>query len=137
MVYEDAEKLYAEVREDGTSILEDAFKALFSSSSLSSTTPGSAVIAYNTTFFPRCEVVKVPISCCAQDQFQRVQLSKDGQHAYAVTSFDEANMNMSLVGLGLPQSVAAGLKPVSGIFLRLCYVLLVADWFHDSVHQRF
>jgi alpha-mannosidase len=137
MVYEDAEKLYTEVREDGTSILDDAFKALFSSSSLSSATPGSAVIAYNTSFFPRCEVVKVPISCCAQDQLQRMQLSKDGQHAYTVTSFDEANMNMSPVGLGLPQSVAAGLKPVSGMFPRSAMSCWRLIWFHDSVHQWF
>lgn len=67
MVYEDAEKLYAEVKKDGEQLEEEALVALFPSSVRSNhgtsaeniDSPGT-VFAFNPTFFPRLEIVHVP-----------------------------------------------------------------------------
>jgi alpha-mannosidase len=68
MVYVDAEKLYAEVRKDDESLLEEAFGALFPKSlPISQGTPlkssgGSGdLVAFNATFFPRRDVVRIPL----------------------------------------------------------------------------
>ena len=73
MVYEDAEKLYAEIAKDAKQLLEEAFSALFpksvSLSSLSSpkTSPVPVIpaqgrlFAFNPTFFPRRDVVEIPL----------------------------------------------------------------------------
>ncbi|KDQ27960.1 glycoside hydrolase family 38 protein [Pleurotus ostreatus PC15] len=65
MVYDDAEKLYAEVRKDGDAMLDEAFSVLFPDSRPMTTATVSNIqqlIAYNTTFFPRQQVVKVPFN---------------------------------------------------------------------------
>ncbi|KAG2005473.1 alpha-mannosidase [Coprinopsis cinerea AmutBmut pab1-1] len=68
MVYEDAEQLYAEVKRDGEAILEEALSVLFPNSMpLTCNTQskalagGAKVVALNTTFFPRLDVVQVPL----------------------------------------------------------------------------
>ncbi|KAG1869378.1 glycoside hydrolase family 38 protein [Suillus subalutaceus] len=67
MVYDDADKLYAEVREACTGLLEDAF------------------IAFNATSFARHDVIKVPLSRdAARMKAQVIQTSADGKHGYAL-----------------------------------------------------
>src|SRR6266545_4896535 len=67
MVYDDAEVLYAEVKRDGEAILEDAFSALLPASvsvspSMRTKTLGgsSKIVAFNTTFLPRWDIVRIP-----------------------------------------------------------------------------
>ncbi|KAH9942858.1 glycosyl hydrolases family 38 N-terminal domain-containing protein [Amylocystis lapponica] len=92
MVYDDAEKLYAEVRKDGEALIEEAFSALFPASFLltdpalkaKNLKPGS-VIGWNTTFFPRREVVEVPlVGGSSRLRSQVVQASKDGNSGLAL-----------------------------------------------------
>jgi alpha-mannosidase len=63
MVYEDAEKLYAEVRADAEALVENAFHVLYPGSlPLSSPTSGPLTLfAHNTTLFARRDVVRVPL----------------------------------------------------------------------------
>lgn len=68
MVYEDAEKYYAEVKQSGEAILESALSVLFpGSTALTSKTPrkalagGAKVVGINTTPFARVDVVQVPL----------------------------------------------------------------------------
>ena len=67
MVYEDAEKLYAEVQHSCHLLLEDAFDVLFPNSfPVTMDTPtkllgrAGQLIACNPTFFPRWEVIEIP-----------------------------------------------------------------------------
>ncbi|KAI0071984.1 hypothetical protein K474DRAFT_1668357 [Panus rudis PR-1116 ss-1] len=82
MVYGDAEKLYAEVRKDGKLLIDEAFKALYP-------TPAKGgqetIIGYNTTFFPRRDVVNVPLTGSnAALKNKVVQASKNGTYGYAL-----------------------------------------------------
>ena len=67
MVYEDAEALYAEVKKGCEEILEEAFCVLFpgsvpvQSSMRSKSLGGSSkIIAFNTTFFSRWDIIRIP-----------------------------------------------------------------------------
>ncbi|KAI0799601.1 glycosyl hydrolases family 38 N-terminal domain-containing protein [Irpex lacteus] len=93
MVYDDAEKLYAEVRKDGEAVLEAAFKTLFPTPVRA---PGS-IIAYNTTFFPRRDVVQVPLAGKTSNlKSQVVQASEDGSVGYALLDCSEGGMLLDL-----------------------------------------
>lgn len=113
MVYDDAEKLYAEVRKDGEELLEDAFATLFPKSiPLSNASavqgPGS-IIAYNTTFLKRRDVVKVPLVGNAVSLRNKVvQASKDGSTGYALLDCSEGGHVAKSSGL------FADCMPVSG-----------------------
>ncbi|KAI0944229.1 hypothetical protein AcW1_010259 [Taiwanofungus camphoratus] len=91
MVYEDAEKLYAEVRKEGEELIEEAFTALLPKSiPLSEPTlklkKSGTLVAFNTTFFPRRDVVKVPLvgGSASRLRSQVVQVSKDGTSGFAL-----------------------------------------------------
>ncbi|KAH8093101.1 glycoside hydrolase family 38 protein [Cristinia sonorae] len=89
MVYVDAEKLYSEVRKDGEELIEEAFAALFPEAlQLNDPALKSAsgrVVGYNTTFFPRRDVVALPLTGAASRlKSQVVQTSKDGSIGYAL-----------------------------------------------------
>lgn len=93
MVYEDAEKLYAEVRKDGVDMLEEAFDSLFSptnpmpkSNEQFNTSVSGNIIAYNTTMFPRLEVAAVPLTGSGGSKLKGkvVQASKDGTVGFAL-----------------------------------------------------
>ncbi|KNZ71950.1 Alpha-mannosidase [Termitomyces sp. J132] len=69
MVYDDAEKLYAEVHKDGEALLDDAFRVLFpdsvvlnASTNLKALPPIGKIIGFNTTFFRRSDIIEVPLS---------------------------------------------------------------------------
>ncbi|KAG2052533.1 glycoside hydrolase family 38 protein [Suillus hirtellus] len=86
MVYDDAEKLYAEVHEVCTGLLEDAFGVLLPRSSpLLSNSTSETLVAFNTTSFARHDVIKVPLSKdAARMNTQVIQTSADGKHGYAL-----------------------------------------------------
>ncbi|KAF9070390.1 glycosyl hydrolases family 38 N-terminal domain-containing protein [Rhodocollybia butyracea] len=69
MVYDDAEKLYAEVAKDGKALMEKALQVLFQNSipltpetKLQANTSLNQIIGYNTTFFNRREIIRVPLA---------------------------------------------------------------------------
>lgn len=129
MVYEDAEKLYAEVRKDGDALLEEAFEALFEKSvplsqdgTLKSFDGPRDLVAFNTTFFPRLDVVKIPLRGAASLLKSKVvQTSVDGSIGYAL-------MDSSAGGsLANPIGLYADCMPASGMFilyLRSIYILI-------------
>ncbi|KII92975.1 glycoside hydrolase family 38 protein [Plicaturopsis crispa FD-325 SS-3] len=92
MVYDDAEKLYAEVQKEGKSIIEEAFDVLFPKSvPITVTTPSKSlsgagrIVAFNTTFFPRRDIVQVPLKAAGRELKSKVvQTSKDGAVGYAL-----------------------------------------------------
>ncbi|KAH9926632.1 glycoside hydrolase family 38 protein [Epithele typhae] len=113
MVYNDAEKLYAEVREEGETLIEEAFATIFPSSvaladpSIKSKKNGT-LVGYNTTFFPRRDIIEVPLSGGASRlRSQVVQAAKDGSVGYAL--MDCANGGGVSYGTGM----YADCKPVS------------------------
>ena len=103
MVYDDAEKIYAQIKEEGKELLDDALGTLLQSSiGLSPDEPlpvssSGSVVAFNSTMFPRLDVVKVPLSGSggAKLRSKIVQASEDGKYGYALMQSD--------AGLGLAQ----------------------------------
>ncbi|KAI0685236.1 galactose mutarotase-like domain-containing protein [Cytidiella melzeri] len=78
-----------EIEKDCEDALEKAFEALFPKSSpltsaANTRTPGT-IMAYNTTFFPRRDVIQVPLEGYASSlKSQVVQASEDGSIGYAL-----------------------------------------------------
>ena len=121
MVYEDAEKLYAEVRKDCEALLEEAFGALFPTGSvalaagttmnLKAFPPSAEVVGYNTTFFPRSDIVQVPTTFSASQVVQTMDGAKVG---YAVMNCAGGGGVGRLIG---PEEGLYGqIIPVSGVF---------------------
>lgn len=123
MVYEDAEVLYAEVRRDCDAILEEAFCILLPGSvpvqsSMRSKSLGgpSKIIAFNTTFFHRWDIIRIPSLSKAGSGLKNLvlQTSQDGKEGYAIMhcagggTFGELKHPSS----GLHELI----KPVSGKF---------------------
>lgn len=118
MVYDDAEKLYAEVRKDGEDLLEEAFAALFPKSvalSKASGVQGSgSIVGYNTTFFNRRDVVEVSLTGSAASLRNKVvQASIDGLTGYALLDCSDGGR------IARPTGLFADCKPVSGTPLVL------------------
>lgn len=112
MVYEDAEKLYAQVKKEGNELIEEAFEVIFGwANSDARTQPVSGnFIGFNTTPFPRRDVVKVPFSGpqAAKLRSKLVQTTKDGKEGYAL-------MDCSAGGpLSSSSGMFADCHPVSG-----------------------
>ncbi|KAF5347291.1 hypothetical protein D9756_009971 [Leucocoprinus leucothites] len=91
MVYDDAEKLYAEVKASGESIIEDALSVLFPDSLPLYTkmkyfrNHHSKIIGYNTTFLPRWDIIKIPLDGASPALKAHIlQASDDGKEGYAV-----------------------------------------------------
>jgi len=95
MVYDDAEKLYAEVKLSGESLIEEALSILFPDSFpfCSMANPkmkyleGShdKIIGYNTTFLPRWDVIMIPIDRVNSALKAHIlQASDDGKEGYGV-----------------------------------------------------
>ena len=122
MVYEDAEKLYTEVRKSGEAILDDAFDILLGASNsafIPSSNPkalprNAKLVGYNTTFFQRRDIVEVPLlGASAELKSQVLQTSSDGKIGYVVMCNEGG-------GVGTLCTPATGLHewimPASGIF---------------------
>ena len=119
MVYDDAEKLYAEVRKDGEKLLEDAFSALFPKSvsinQAANIRPHGEIVAYNSTFFKRRDVVQIPLTSGGTYlRSQVVQASKDGATGYALLDYSAGGH------LAKPSGLFADCTPVSGTSLNRC-----------------
>ncbi|KAI0776540.1 glycosyl hydrolases family 38 N-terminal domain-containing protein [Trametes elegans] len=113
MVYEDAEKLYAEVRKEGEALIEEAFKAIFPPST-SLTDPAiktkktGTLVGYNTTFLPRRDIVEVPlVGGASRLRSQVVQASKDGAVGLALMDSPAGG------GVSFGTGMYADCKPVS------------------------
>ncbi|KAA1467023.1 hypothetical protein DENSPDRAFT_876986 [Dentipellis sp. KUC8613] len=114
MVYDDAEKLYGEVRKDGGALLEDALSAIFPSSlpltpeTVSQLTRASTLIGINTTFFPRRDVVPISLAGSAKVLGGNVvQTAKDGSVGYALMDGSQGGNVVS------PGALPAEANPVS------------------------
>jgi alpha-mannosidase len=90
MVYEDAEKLYAEVRADTEKLLDQALHVLYPGSvplSSVATVPASVpltVFAHNTTPFPRRDIVRVPLAEGRTSSGNVLQTTSDGKVGFVV-----------------------------------------------------
>ena len=74
MVYEDAEKLYAEVRKDGESLLEEAFGALFQKSlPISQGTPLNSSGGSGDLVAFKCDIFSSPR--CSEDPSPRCRIT--------------------------------------------------------------
>lgn len=118
MVYDDAQKLYEEVAKSGKALLEDAFSVLFPGS-VSITSPSfknqafklGELVAVNTTFLPRREIVRVPTAGLRAARGEVVQTSRDGKDAYVV-------MECAGEGQGKEGNAYAMVKDVGGASLK-------------------
>ena len=116
MVYEDAEKIYAEVRKEGKQLLEEAFGSLLHRScSLDPKEPvvtssQGNIVGINTTAFPRLDVVKIPLSGPSASKLRPkvVQLSEDGLTGYALMQCENG------VGLSFSRGLFADCKAATG-----------------------
>lgn len=147
MVYEDAEKLYAKVKKNGKELLEEAFAALSHKSlPLSNDRPTSlpysghgGLLAVNTTFLPRVDVVKIPIhkSDISRLKSWIVHLSADKTVGYAL--MDGSNG----FGLAEPRGLLSDCHPPTGkcdiqyfvciLILTLCLVFIAQMMTSDDV----
>src|SRR5882757_8520912 len=119
MVYDDCEVLYAEVKRDGEALLEEALSVLLPNSvplnpaTRSKSLAGSCkIIAYNTPFFPRWDIIKVPMAKAGSPlKSQILQASGDGREGYAIM---HCAKGAGLGELKKPSNALhAHLKPVS------------------------
>lgn len=129
MVYEDAEVLYAEVKRDCEAILEDAFSALLPASiavlpSMRTKTLGgsSKILAFNTTFLPRWDIVRIPSLSKAGPSLKSLvlQASEDGKEGYAIMHCPGGG------AIGELKHPSSGLheliKPVSGEWSLILFI---------------
>ena len=145
-MYEDAEAIYADVKRVGELLVEEAFSVLFPRSvpltpaTTSKPLSGSCkIVAYNTTFFPRWDIIKVPLTKAgSQLKSQILQASDDCREGYAIMHCAKG------AGLGELQSPSnalhAHLKPVSSkalnFFISNYQVFRFKFFFLNSLHQR-
>lgn len=123
MVYDDAEKLYAEVRKDAEDLLQEATEVLLPNTmpldATSVAETAGNIVGFNTTFFPRRDVIEVPLTSAGTHlKAQVVQTSKDGSKGYAL-------LDCSAGGhLARPVGFFADCMPVSGAFSPFTYAVL-------------
>ena len=130
MVYEDAEKLYAEVRKEGKALLEEVFGKLLTRShtligsqqqspvAISSSFGSGTIVGVNTTMFQRLDVVAIPLSGSGLGisgsnvvkvlKQKVVQLSEDGTIGYALMQSEGG------LGLSVPRGLLADCDAASG-----------------------
>ena len=117
MVYEDAEKIYAHVAKEGQALLEAAFKALIPKSipippvgQTFQTSSTGRIVAYNSTPFPRLDVIQVPLTGSGGNKLksEAVQVAKGGHSGFILVDSTEGS------GLGKARGLFADVKPASG-----------------------
>ncbi|KIM65521.1 glycoside hydrolase family 38 protein [Scleroderma citrinum Foug A] len=113
MVYEDAEKLYSEVRRDCYIMLEEAFGVLLAGtfpafSGAPSVKNISGILAFNTTPFPRQDVIEFPLPGVGSPlSSSAAQTSLDGKFGYAFIDCQEHGL------IGQPAGIPSNYGPVS------------------------
>jgi alpha-mannosidase len=119
MVYEDAEKLYAEVARDGKALFKEAASAYLQNIipiskvlEASSPYPKGRLVAMNTVHHKRREVVEIPMvgSAAVHLKSEVIQLSKDGSKAYALMENDTDAADILYT-----KGMYADVKPVQGL----------------------
>lgn len=105
MVYEDAEKLYAEVRGDTEALTEEALRVIYPGSlPHTSVAAASSVLptlfAHNTTPFARRDIVRVPLGGDINSR-NVLQTTSDGKEGYVVFEGGPGG------GLVLPSQISA------------------------------
>jgi alpha-mannosidase len=128
MVYEDAEKLYTEVRKSGDALLDQAFDVLLGTgnSTLTPSTKFTAfpsnttIVGFNTTFFERFDIVEVPLAGAGAGlKSQILQTSRDGKVGYVVMHSEGGG---SVSSLCTPEKELHNcIMPASGMF-SFCYL---------------
>ena len=105
MVYDDAEKLYAEVRGDTEALTEEALRVIYpdslplsSASAVASSGPPT-LFAHNTTPFARRDIVRVPLGGISNGNV--LQTTSDGKEGYVVLEGGPGG------GLVLPSQISA------------------------------
>ena len=114
MVYEDAEKLYAQIKKDGNELIDEAFEAILGFQSADARTQPvfGNFIGFNTTPFPRRDVVKIPFAGPHAEKLRSklVQTAKDGKEGYALMDCAAGGRLSSSSGM------FADCHPVSGAY---------------------
>jgi len=119
MVYDDAEKLYAEVRKDVESLLEEAFGTLLQKSiPVSQEIPlqvagtSGCLVGFNMTSFPRRDIIKIPLHATGSHMKSKVvQTSLNGSLGYVLMDFSEDG------SLAAPSGLYADCMPPFGMFV--------------------
>ncbi|KAH8999594.1 glycoside hydrolase family 38 protein [Lactarius hatsudake] len=110
MVYDDAEKLYAEVRADTEALTEEALRVIYPGSlPLSAAVASSGpltLFAHNTTPFARRDIVRVPLGGGISTE-NVLQTTSDGKEGYVVLEGGPGG------GLVLPSQISA--KDLKGV----------------------
>lgn len=123
MVYDDAEKLYAEVARDGKSMFKEAAASYLQnivplSSILDSQSPvdKGRIIALNTVHHTRREVVEIPLvgPAAVNLRSEVVQVSTDGSKAYALMDSEDNGG-----GFLKTKGIYADLQPATGMLLQV------------------
>jgi len=123
MVYDDAEKLYAEVKLSGESLVEEALSILFPDSLPLCSMANhkmkyledscDKIIGYNTTFLPRWDVIMIPIDRVNSALKAHIlQASDDGREGYGVMQTPASSQVGQLRSPGC--SLYTHLLPASG-----------------------
>jgi len=135
MVYEDAEKLYAEVRTDTDALVDKALAVLYPSSlPLSSAVPASTsgpltVFAHNTTSFARRDVVRVPLGERGISSGNvLLQKTSDGKEGYVILEGGAGG------GLVLPSQISA--KDLNGMRTLIASIVLLWLTFTRGLLRR-
>jgi alpha-mannosidase len=117
MVYDDANEIYARVAKDGKALLEAAFQSLIPKSVALSldhplhSTANGKIITYNTTPFPRLEIVQVPLHGPGANilKAEVVQVAKDGRTGFVLVD------GTSGPGPACTRGLFADVLPASGM----------------------
>ena len=121
MVYEDAEKLYAEVRVDTEALIEEALCVIYPDSYPLASAAGVAssgpltLFAHNTTPFSRRDIVRVPL-VAGLSTGNVLQTTSDGKEGYVVLDGGSGG------GLVLPSQISA--QDLKGAPSRHCWITL-------------
>ena len=106
MVYEDAEKYYEKIAQVGHQLMREALDALFD---LPADTMGSQnqgeFFAFNSTMFPRSDVIKVPLSSTSSPH---VQVAEDAKHGYVLMQSQHGS------GYSIPREILPENRGASG-----------------------
>jgi alpha-mannosidase len=100
MVYEDAERLYAEVRTDTEALMDNTMRVLYPGSLSLSSVASAATSTHNTTSFSRREIVRVPLTSGGISSGDVLQTTSDGEEGYIVLEGGAGG------GLALPSQIS-------------------------------
>ena len=131
MVYDDAEKLYAEVRADTDAVVDKALRVLYPGSlPLSSPTSGKLTLfAHNTTPFARRDVVRVPLGEGGiRSEDVLLQRTSDGKEGYVVLECGVGG------GLVLPSQISAA--DLSGAYTLIAAIVSLSLTFARELFRR-